>query len=60
MNFSSARRYFYQEIKQRDESINLDKAALYIAQEEYPDLDPKEYLNALDTMAFKLQGRLPS
>jgi regulator of sirC expression with transglutaminase-like and TPR domain len=38
----------------------LDKAALYIAQEEYPDLDPKEYLNALDTMAFKLQGRLPS
>jgi regulator of sirC expression with transglutaminase-like and TPR domain len=60
MNFSSARQYSYQEIQQRDESINLDKAALYIAQEEYPDLDPKEYLNAIVSRAFKLQGRLPS
>ncbi|WP_413175360.1 SirB1 family protein [Anabaena azotica] len=60
MNFSSARQYFYQEIEQPDESINLARAALYIAQEEYPDLDPEEYLNALDTMAFELQERLPS
>lgn len=60
MNFTSARQYFYQEIQQPDECINLAKAALYIAQEEYPNLDPEEYLNALDTMAMELQERLPS
>jgi regulator of sirC expression with transglutaminase-like and TPR domain len=60
MNFSSARQYFYQEIQQPDEHIDLAKAALYIAQEEYPDIDPEEYLNALDTMADELQERLPN
>ncbi|TAE57480.1 MAG: hypothetical protein EAZ76_07130 [Nostocales cyanobacterium] len=60
MNFSSPRQYFYQEIQQPDEAINLAKAALYIAQEEYPHLDPEEYLNAFDTMATELEDRLPS
>ncbi|MBE9003496.1 SirB1 family protein [Fortiea sp. LEGE XX443] len=60
MNFSSARQYFYQEIQQPDEYINLAKAALYIAQEEYPSLDPEEYANALDTMAQEVQERLPA
>ncbi|NET00400.1 MAG: tetratricopeptide repeat protein [Sphaerospermopsis sp. SIO1G2] len=60
MNFSSARQYFYQEIQQPDESINLAKAALHIAQEEYPDIDPEEYLNAFDIMATELEKRLPS
>ncbi|MBW4614923.1 MAG: SirB1 family protein [Desmonostoc vinosum HA7617-LM4] len=60
MNFSSARQYFYQEIQQTDEHIDLAKAALYIAQEEYPNLDPEEYLNALATMAFEVQERLPT
>ncbi|WP_017319448.1 SirB1 family protein [Mastigocladopsis repens] len=60
MNFSSARQYFDQEIQQPDERIDLAKAALYIAQEEYPNLDQEEYLNALDTMALELQERLPS
>ncbi|WP_445636724.1 Protein SirB1 N-terminal domain-containing protein [Nostoc sp. DSM 114161] len=59
MNFSLARQYFYQEIQQSDEEIDLAKAALLIAQEEYPNLDPEEYLNALDTMAWELQERLP-
>ena len=59
MNLSSARQYFYQEIQQSDEQIDLAKAALYIAQEEYPKLDLEEYLNALDTMAWELQERLP-
>jgi regulator of sirC expression with transglutaminase-like and TPR domain len=58
MNISSARQYFYQEIQQPDEYIDLAKAALYIAQEEYPSLDPDEYLNALDVMALELQERL--
>jgi regulator of sirC expression with transglutaminase-like and TPR domain len=60
MNFSSARLYFYQEIQQPDEQIDLAKAALYIAQEEYPDLDTAEYLNALDTMAGEVQECLPA
>ncbi|WGV28691.1 SirB1 family protein [Halotia branconii] len=60
MNLSSARQYFYQEIHQPDEHINLAKAALYIAQEEYPDLNPEEYLNALDTMASEVKERLPA
>jgi regulator of sirC expression with transglutaminase-like and TPR domain len=60
MNYLSARQYFYQEIQQPDGYIDLAKASLFIAQEEYPHLDPEEYLNALDTMAFELQERLPS
>ncbi len=60
MDFPQSRQYFYQEISQADEQINLGKAALYIAQEEYPDLDPAEYLNALDTIASEVQERLPS
>ncbi|KAB8334074.1 tetratricopeptide repeat protein [Scytonema tolypothrichoides VB-61278] len=60
MNFSSARQYFEQEIQQPDEHIDLAKAALYIAQEEYPNINPEEYLNAFDTMAMELEERLPS
>ncbi|MBD1838700.1 SirB1 family protein [Coleofasciculus sp. FACHB-64] len=60
MNLPLGRLSFYQEINQPDEQINLAKAALDIAQEEYPDLDPDEYLNALDTMAAEVQERLPA
>ncbi|MEW5857536.1 MAG: SirB1 family protein [Cyanobacteriota bacterium] len=60
MNLPLGRLSFYEEINQPDEQINLAKAALDIAQEEYPDLDPDEYLNALDTMAAEVQERLPA
>lgn len=60
MEFPVARQYFYQEIHQPDRNIDLAKAALYIAREEYPNLDPEEYLNALDTMALEVQQRLPA
>lgn len=60
MNFPPARQQFYQEVRQSDEQIDLAKAALYIAQEEYPDLDPAEYLSALDTMASEVEERLPT
>ncbi|NJR66657.1 MAG: tetratricopeptide repeat protein [Leptolyngbyaceae cyanobacterium CRU_2_3] len=59
MEFSLARQRFYQEIHQPDEQIDLAKAALYLAQEEYPQLDVEEYLNALDAMAVEVQERLP-
>ncbi|MBW4493437.1 MAG: SirB1 family protein [Oscillatoria princeps RMCB-10] len=60
MDFPLARQYFYQEIDQPDERIDLAKAALHIAQEEYPQLDPAEYLSALDTMAAEVSERLPA
>jgi regulator of sirC expression with transglutaminase-like and TPR domain len=59
MDFPPARQRFYQEIHQPDEAINLARAALYIAQEEYPLLDPEEYLNALAVMATEVEERLP-
>ncbi|PSB20584.1 hypothetical protein C7B65_06685 [Phormidesmis priestleyi ULC007] len=59
MDFSLARQHFYQEVRQPDEQINLERAALYIAQEEYPDLDVDEYLNALDTIAEDIREQLP-
>ncbi|MEM1391754.1 MAG: SirB1 family protein [Cyanobacteria bacterium P01_D01_bin.116] len=59
MNSSSARQFFHHEILAPDEYIDLAKAALYIAQEEYSQLDIEEYLNALDAMATELEERLP-
>lgn len=60
MDFTKGRQNFYQEIQQPDEQIDLAASALYIAQEEYPDLDPTQYLNALDTIAAQVQKRLPA
>ncbi len=59
MDFSLARQHFYQEVRQPDEQISLEKAALYIAQEEYPDLEVDDYLNALDTIADEIRDQLP-
>lgn len=58
-NVSRSRQLFYQEIDQADELIDLAKAALYIALEEYPEMSPEEYLNAIDTMADEVKERLP-
>ncbi len=60
MDLRRSRQYFSQEISQPDKQIDLAKAALYIAQEEYPDIDPNEYLNTLDMMAAEVQKRLPT
>ncbi|MBE9014292.1 transglutaminase family protein [Pseudanabaenaceae cyanobacterium LEGE 13415] len=59
MEFSLARQRFYQEVRQEDEQIDLEKAALYIAQEEYPDLEVEQYLSAIDKIAAEIQTRLP-
>lgn len=60
MEFPVARQRFYQAIQLPDDQIDLAVAALYIAQEEYPDLEVEAYLNALDTMAAEVAERLPS
>jgi regulator of sirC expression with transglutaminase-like and TPR domain len=54
-----SRQYFQQEISQPDEQIDLALSALYIAQEEYPNLNPVKYLDALDTMAVAVKELLP-
>jgi regulator of sirC expression with transglutaminase-like and TPR domain len=60
MSKSLARDRFTQEIQRPDEAINLGAAALYIAQEEYPELDCHAYLHQLDRMANDLRDRLPA
>lgn len=59
MSQSLGRDRFCREIDQPDEAMNLAAAALYIAQEEYPDLDCNAYLQRLDVMAVELGDRLP-
>ncbi|MGC1309721.1 MAG: tetratricopeptide repeat protein [Phormidesmis sp.] len=59
MRLSPAGQRFYQEVRKADGRINLAAAALYIAQEEYWDMDPKRYLEKLDDMAADVRSRLP-
>ncbi|MBE9163231.1 SirB1 family protein [Tychonema sp. LEGE 06208] len=59
MDLTIARQLFYQEINQPDNSIDLAKAALYVALEEYPNLELQAYLNVLDSIADRVRLRLP-
>jgi regulator of sirC expression with transglutaminase-like and TPR domain len=54
------RKNFDQEARKLDDEIDLGKAALYIAQEEYHNLDISYYIKSLDDMAAKVKKRLPS
>jgi regulator of sirC expression with transglutaminase-like and TPR domain len=60
MDVPRARQLFYREVNQPDSSIDLAKAALYMALEEYPNFEPEEYLEALDAMADEVRDRLPA
>jgi regulator of sirC expression with transglutaminase-like and TPR domain len=51
---------FLIEIDRADHEINLARAALTIAQIEYPDLDIDRYLQVLATMAQEVAQRLPT
>lgn len=57
---SLARENFAQEMTLPDQEIDLAKVALYIAQEETPDLDVDFYLAQLDQWAQQVQGLLPA
>jgi regulator of sirC expression with transglutaminase-like and TPR domain len=50
---------FLAEIDKPDREINLSKAALYIAQIEYPDLEIDRYLETLDLMGAEVAKILP-
>ena len=45
---------FAQQARREDSEIELDLAALYLAGEEYPDLDLAHYLNLLDRIATEV------
>lgn len=51
---------FYNEVHQPDNHIDLAKAALYLAQAEYPDIEITTYINTLDVMAAEVEERLPA
>ncbi len=59
MQFSQTRLYFCQLLRQ-DAPFSLAEAALYIALEEYPELEVQSYLQRLDTMAAEVSQQLPS
>jgi len=42
----------------RDDSLELDRAALELARIQYPDLDAERFLAILDSYAIELSGRL--
>ena len=56
---ANLRQRFLTEINQPDREINLARAALYIAQIEYSDLDVDRYLRILDDMAREVIKLLP-
>jgi regulator of sirC expression with transglutaminase-like and TPR domain len=58
MDFPLARQHLYRLLHQ-SEPFNLAEAALYIAQETYPDLQIEVSLNALDEMAETIRDHLP-
>ena len=59
MRLSPAGQRFYQEVQKSDGRISLATAALYIAQEDYWDMDITTYIEALDLMAAEVRSRLP-
>ena len=56
---ANIRDLFLAEVSQPDEEINLARAALYISQIEYPNLDLDRYFHSLDEMARQIEIRLP-
>lgn len=54
------RQNFHQEICKPEAQIDLARAALYVAQEAYPSLEPETYLAKLDGLATTIESQLPS
>ncbi len=57
---NTARAQFAALVQQPEEQWTLDRAALLIAQEAYPDLSVEQYLQRLDTLAEAVRTCLPS
>jgi regulator of sirC expression with transglutaminase-like and TPR domain len=57
---SPTRRQLTELFAQPEEDVDLARASLLVACEEYPDLDVESYLGRLDGLASTLRGRLGS
>ena len=53
-------RKFRQAVDRPEDKIDLGRAALTIAQTEYPDLDPADFLSRIDQMAVDVTRRCPA
>jgi regulator of sirC expression with transglutaminase-like and TPR domain len=56
----SPRRLFAREVERPDDQVNLARAALLVAREEYPQLPVEPYLARLDALAEEVKDRLDS
>lgn len=54
----SARQLFAEEVRRPDREIDLARAALLVAKEEYPQISVEQYLARLDQMAEEVRGVL--
>jgi len=54
----NARQLFAEMVRCAESDIDLAKANLFIAKEEYPDLDVEKYLRKLDTIADNVRKRV--
>lgn len=59
MNKAEARRQFTELVMKAENEIEPGRAALLIAAEEYPSLDPDKYLAQLDQFAAEVRAVLP-
>jgi regulator of sirC expression with transglutaminase-like and TPR domain len=49
---------FAEAVRRRDESIDLARCCLMIAQDAYPALELERYMGEIERMAFRLRGRV--
>jgi regulator of sirC expression with transglutaminase-like and TPR domain len=52
-------RVFEEVLSEKEESIDLARACLMIAQDAYPGLDVERYLGDIERMAIRLRARIP-
>ncbi|HSM03782.1 MAG TPA: transglutaminase-like domain-containing protein [Longimicrobiales bacterium] len=55
---SSARQRFTEEVRRSESDLDLARAALLVAQEQYPQLPVEMYLARLDALAEEVRGRM--
>lgn len=60
MDYDAWREYFEGIVRVPEELLELDKAALVIASDAYPELDVQHYLTRLDEMASNVKPYLPA
>lgn len=58
MEMPEARRQFAALVERGQDEFRLAEAALYIAQEEYPEISVQDYLNRIDAMAETVKAEL--